>query len=75
MSGELAKVANAIDAMAQCLAQVDTGDTWGGFTCAEIEAIADVLRVGGHDDVATFIVSEHARDDEDGDEHYQGAPS
>lgn len=72
MSAESVSLADAVAVMADRLATVDTGETWGGFTCAEIESIADVLRIGGHDDVADFIISEHAIHDEDGDAHFGG---
>jgi hypothetical protein len=48
---------------------IDNGGTWGSFTCTEIETLAEVFRAAGREDVADFIISEHAETDEDGDMH------
>lgn len=70
MSGESLSLTDAVAVMAERMAAMDTDDVWLHFTCGEIEAVADVLRAAGHDDVAAFIVSEHAiHDDVDDDFH------
>lgn len=62
----------AVDVMAQHLGALDMGDVYTGLTCSELDSIADVLRAGGHADVAEFITEQHAEGDEDGDAHFQG---
>jgi len=66
---QYARVTEAIDAMAERLAGIDTGEVFSSFTCGEIESVAQVLRVAGHDDTADFIIREHALGDDEGDEH------
>ena len=61
-------VTNAGDAMLG----IDNGGTWGSFTCSEIDALAALFTVAGRQDVAEFIVAEHAIGDEFDDDHYQG---
>lgn len=70
----MADLWQAIQRMADTLHMVDTGNVWEHFTCTEIESIADVLRVAGRDEVAEFILAEHAEYDEPGDEHHIDRP-
>ena len=67
-----ATLLNAIDTMADRLSEVDTGEVFGNFTCDELDSIAEVLRAAGRDDVADFIIEEHASADDEGDAHYRG---
>lgn len=60
---------NEVHNGADVLLGIDNGGTWGSFTCTEIEALADIFRAAGRDDVAGFIISEHAESDEDDDMH------
>lgn len=60
---------------APILLGVDNGGTWGSFTCTEIEALAAIFRAAGREDVADFIISEHAESDEDDDMHTQEEPN
>lgn len=43
----------------------------GSFTCAEVEAIASVLRLAGYGDSADVLVHDHGiRDDDPDDDHH-----
>lgn len=55
----------AVCHIAATLRGVDTGEVWCNLTCREIESIADVLREGGHEDEADFLIREHGVADED----------
>lgn len=61
----------AVDALASIASGMYDAEALGGLTCAEVEAIAEVLRAGGHDEAAATIVDAHAHgDDDEGDEHH-----
>ncbi|MEV4642756.1 hypothetical protein AB0J80_35985 [Actinoplanes sp. NPDC049548] len=53
----------AADDMSERLARVDTGDLWNLMTCAEVDSIAAVLVLTGHDKTAAFLLCEHAVSD------------
>lgn len=72
IEGQYVELVAAVDTMADALERIDTGDVFGALTCDEVEAIAGVLRAGGRDAAAEFIVAEHAESDDEGDAHYQG---
>jgi hypothetical protein len=40
------------------------------LTCCEAEALAGVLRVLDHEDVADALLAAHAEGDDEGDDHY-----
>lgn len=61
---------STIDAAVQALLS-SLPDCAGGFTCAEIEALADFLTEAGHGPEAQAIVVEHSHSDEEGDMHYK----
>jgi hypothetical protein len=63
---------NEVHLAADAMLRIDNGGTWNTFSCTEIEALTDVFRAAGRDDVADFILAEHAEGDEPEDEHYQG---
>lgn len=52
-----------------CLHNPDSS-TWASFTCGEIDALAAVLRGGGHEDAAAHVIEVHAHGDDEGDDHY-----
>lgn len=45
-------------------------DTATRFSCHEAEALAEVFRAAGATSLAEEFVSAHARDDDEGDDHY-----
>lgn len=45
-------------------------DVGSSFTCTEAEALATVLRIGGHDAVADAWIAGHAEGDDQGDLHF-----
>lgn len=45
-------------------ANMDKPGTWDSFTCAEIEALADVLRAVEKTDAADMIVALHQQSDD-----------
>lgn len=49
---------------------------WDGIapnlTCGEVEALADVFRAAGHDDLADEWIKAHAVSDDEGDQHHGG---
>lgn len=65
---------NEVLTAADVMLGIDNGGTWGSFTCTEIEALADIFRAVGRDDVADFIIAEHAESDEDDDLHTKEEP-
>jgi hypothetical protein len=65
------ELTDAVHRLAEMAAEMGTGDTWGSWNCGEIEALADVFRAVGEDDVADFVVEEHSVSDDSGDQHYQ----
>ena len=68
-----AQMAHAVRRLADVLERVDTGEVFGNFTCDEVDALADVLRIAGREQAADFVIGEHARSDEDpNDRHYSG---
>lgn len=40
------------------------------LTCSETEIMAEVFRVSGYEGRADALIKGHARDDDEGDEHY-----
>lgn len=40
------------------------------MTCEEVESLARMFRVFGHSETADQIVADHAKHDEEGDEHF-----
>lgn len=44
------------------------GEAAEHMTCTEAEAIAEVLRAGGHDDAAAHLIAGHAYGDDDTDD-------
>jgi hypothetical protein len=68
----MAELDQALQEMAERFQFVDTGDVWNRFTCLEIEAIAEVLRLAGYVEVADFVIGEHARGDFDTEDMHHG---
>jgi hypothetical protein len=66
---DLLAIWNEVQLAADKMLGIDNGGTWGSFTCSEIEALAGVFAAAGRQDVAAFIISEHAESDEDDDLH------
>ena len=66
---DLLAIWNEVQLAADIMLGIDNGGTWGSFTCSEIEALAGVFAAAGRQDVAAFIISEHAESDEDDDLH------
>jgi hypothetical protein len=55
----------------EALGQIINGDTAGGWTCNEVEALAELCRVHGHDDTARKLIEAHAvHDDDETDQHH-----
>lgn len=56
----------AVDNMAEQLGHIGPGfgDVFSGFTCFEVNAIAAVLAIGGHEDTAVFVLTRHAEGDD-----------
>jgi hypothetical protein len=68
--GQLDRLLPALSEMATALHGVDTGDAYCKFNCGEIETIIAVLRLGGHESTATFVLHEHAVGDDDPDDEH-----
>jgi hypothetical protein len=66
----LITVQEAIDTAAAALGQPDMENTWQSMNCSEVEALAEVFRLTGHDDTAQMVVGGHAWGDEPEDPHY-----
>ncbi len=45
-------------------------DVFTGFSCGEIEVLADLLVLGGHESTAQAVLIEHAQHDDCGDTHF-----
>ncbi|MCJ1697834.1 hypothetical protein MT349_18790 [Rathayibacter caricis] len=62
-----------LDAMAE-FASVFSGDTAVDvaprLNCAEVDALAGLLRAFGRDEAADLWIKEHATDDDEGDAHH-----
>lgn len=75
-TGMLVDLLDAVDAMADAMAGIDLPDedghvtTWTGMTCAEVDSIAEVLRIAGRDLEADTIIKFHAVTDDEGDAHF-----
>ncbi|GIE98950.1 hypothetical protein [Paractinoplanes rishiriensis] len=54
----------AVDELARLLDGIDTGDVFSSFTCSELDGIATVLAIAGHQDTAAFVIAQHAMGDE-----------
>ncbi len=64
--GGVVNLVNSVHRMAEVMHGMDIGgDVFGGFSCAGIEAVADVLRAVGEGEVADQIIEWHGRSDED----------
>lgn len=70
---------DAVNDMADALADLDHDPTWGaGMTCNEVDCIASVLKIAGRGDVAADLVMRHSSGDGDsssGDRHHEVAAS
>lgn len=63
----------SISGLAEDLRGFDIGhETFQGFGCREIEALADVLREGGEFETADQVIAWHALGDDEGDDHWTG---
>ncbi|KQQ20714.1 hypothetical protein ASF48_08930 [Rathayibacter sp. Leaf299] len=64
--------ATLLDALAE-FASVFSGDTavdmGPRLNCAEVDALAGLLRAFGRDEAAELWIAEHATDDDEGDAH------
>lgn len=58
----------AIKAMATALEAADLGEPFSHFTCDEVDSIALVLHLAGHDHEAAAIVINHTLGDEEPDD-------
>lgn len=67
-----ASLTSAVDAMAEALSSDLMEDVWTSLSCAEVDSIAEVLRLAGHLEVAGSIIDQHAEGDEEGDLHFDG---
>ncbi|GGO58797.1 hypothetical protein [Streptomyces lasiicapitis] len=86
----VASTQDALDQLAEAAVAVDEFvDTWIGsgltyelvpayactLTCAEAEALANLLHAFGHGKVAEAVRSDHAEHDECGDLHHEACPN
>lgn len=53
----------AITEMASCLDDIAPG-VYAGFNCGELDSIAQVLAVAGHEGTAALVIARHAEHDE-----------
>jgi hypothetical protein len=61
----------AMSHMADCLHGIDTGGTFGSFSCIELDSIARALAEADFRGTAAFVVMQHAAEsEEDGDSHF-----
>lgn len=69
--GRLLHLKNTVEALADAMAGLDTGEVFCCMTCGEAQALADVLSAGGRPEVATFVLEQHAMGDEEpNDDHH-----
>jgi hypothetical protein len=59
-----------VDWLADTCAEMCDGSVFRTMACREVEALADVLRATGRNDVADAVIADHADYDQPGDDHY-----
>lgn len=68
------RVSDAAHEFVGMIARMGGDFGFGAFTCMEIESLADLCRACGDDATAETIIAEHARGDDEGDQHFGMAP-
>ncbi|MGW0682892.1 hypothetical protein ACWD2L_05960 [Streptomyces sp. NPDC002754] len=69
-------IVDAQEILTAVSAFVGTFDAWTlndigpHLTCTEVEVMAEVFRVSGYESSADTLIEGHAREDDEGDEHY-----
>lgn len=56
---------NEMQAAADVVVTIAPSTVWGGLTCTEAEALADIFTAAGRQDAHDFIIEQHAEGDDD----------
>ncbi len=65
-----AEVVHAVGELVNVWDSYTLDDLGPKLTCSEFEALAEVFKAAGHDDMAAVLLDSHAAEDDEGDEHH-----